>query len=153
MRELNRQEQIVMVLGAVLMVLGIACVIFCAPLFGQTEAMAMAVKVGTVGFSIGAFLFALIQMSQTYSGTDFVVKRLRRMMIIADICFILAALLLIENTFHIIYPFVATSIDGYNAYVHYVYNNWVIALLIAAILEMYSTHRIAHHLSRHNSPS
>ena len=143
MRELNRQEQIVMVLGAVLMVLGTGCVIFCAPLFGETETIAMAVKTGTVGFSIGAFLFALIQMSQTYSGANFVVRRLRRMMVIADVCFIIAALLLIENTFHIIYPLFATSIDGYNAYVHYIYNNWVIALLIAAILEMYSTHRIA----------
>ena len=67
-------------------------------------------------------------------------------MVIADIAFIISALLLVENVFHVVYPLFANTIDGYNAYVHYVHNNWVVTLLVAAILEIYSMHRISNEL-------
>ena len=81
-------------------------------------------------------------------GDNLVIRRLRRIMLIGDACFILAAILLLENTFLFVFPYVATTVEGYNNYVHYVHNNWVVALLVAAILEMYSTHRISYELKK-----
>jgi len=36
----------------------------------------------------------------------------------------------------------------YITYIEYVYNKWVITLLIAAILQLYSTHRISQELDK-----
>jgi len=33
-------------------------------------------------------------------------------------------------------------------YIEYVYNKWVIVLLVAAILQLYSMHRIGHELEK-----
>jgi len=33
-------------------------------------------------------------------------------------------------------------------YVQYIYNKWVVVLLIAAILQLYSSHRIGHELQK-----
>jgi uncharacterized membrane protein SpoIIM required for sporulation len=37
---------------------------------------------------------------------------------------------------------------GYYQYINYVYNKWVVLLLIAAVLEVYTTHRIASELKK-----
>ena len=37
---------------------------------------------------------------------------------------------------------------GYNAYLTYIHNNWVVLLLVAAMLELYSTHRISNELDK-----
>ena len=108
---------------------------------------------GAVIFAVGAVTFAAIQITQTYDGPSLAIKRLRRIMVIGDILFIVAALLLLENVFHLVFPFFAKTIDGYNAYVHYIHNNWVVALLIAAIFEMYTTHRISYELNKETKRS
>ena len=134
-------KDILFPVGAAMMVLGVGGVVF----GGLASANAVTiVKIATVVYSIGAVLFAAIQMSQTYEGNNIVIRRLRRIMVMGDICFIIAALLMIENNFMILFPYMARTIDGYNNWIHYVYNNWVVALLIAAILEMYTTHRISY---------
>lgn len=139
MRELSKVQSILFAIGASLMVIGVGLVVF-MPLDGA--------KCGAIAFALGAFLFGGIQMSQIYIGNNLIIRRLRRIMVIADIAFIVAALLLLENFFRIVYPLFATTIDGYNAYVHYVHNNWVVILLVAAILEMYSMHRISYELKK-----
>ena len=142
LRQLTHTQSMALAVGAVMMVAGVGGVVF-GSLAGLTF-----VKIATVVFAVGAILFALMQMMQVYEGTDIVIRRLRRIMVIGDVCFILAALLMVESNFHILFPYIATSVEGYNAWVHYVYNNWVVALLIAAILEMYTTHRIASELKK-----
>ena len=140
MRELSKTESVLFCLGALLMVVGIGGVVF-SPL--QTSPWG---GYGAMAFAIGSCLFAGIQMSQVYMGDNFVIRRLRRIMVIADIAFIISALLLVENVFHVVYPLFANTIEGYNAYVRYVHNNWVVTLLVAAILEIYSMHRISNEL-------
>lgn len=141
MRELSRIQSIIFAIGGLLMVAGIGCVVFgMATLWLQ--------QCGAIAFAIGALCFAVMQMSQVYQGSSLVIRRLRRIMIFADICFIISALLLVENVFQIVFPLFAGTIDGYNAYIHYIYNNWVVTLLIAAILEMYSMHRISNELKK-----
>lgn len=141
-RTLTRQQSGLLAVGALMMVLGVGGVIF-----GGSMGLTF-VKVCTIVFTVGAVTFALMQMMQTYNGNDMTLRRLRQIMIIGNVCFILAALLMVESNFQILFPYVATTIDGYNGWVHYVYNNWVIALLIAAILQMYTTHRIASELKK-----
>ena len=142
LKSLNKTQQMIFAAGAVMMVLGVGGVVLGAPL-GLTF-----IRVATVVFAIGAVAFAAMQMMQTYDGKDIVIRRLRRIMVIGDACFILAALLMLESNLQILFPLVATTVDGYNAWVHYVYNNWVVALLVAAILEMYTTHRISSELKK-----
>ena len=137
MRELSRTQTIVMAAGALLMVIGVGCVVF-----------GMIVPVATILFAIGAIAFASMQMMQVYEGNSIVVRRLRRTMIMGDLCFVIAALLMLESNFRILFPYVATTMEGYNNWVRVVHNNWVVALLIAAIIEMYTTHRISYELSK-----
>lgn len=137
MNELSRLQSIILAIGGALMVTGTGCVVF-----------GLMPKVAAIVFAIGAVAFVAMQAQNVYTGSNFVIKRLRRTMLIADACFIIAALLLLENVFRIIFPYVATSVDGYNNYLRYVNNNWVVALLIAALLEMYTTHRIAYELKK-----
>lgn len=120
-----------------MMVVGAGCVVF-----------GFAVHVMSLVFAFGTICFSLMQMSQVYLGKDLTLRRLRHLMVIGDICFILSGLLMIENVYHLIFPHMATTIDGYNNYVHYIHNNWVVALLIAAIIEMYTTHRISYVLKK-----
>lgn len=141
MRQLNNIQTIIFALGALLMVVGVGCVVF-----GVT--MPMVRKCGAIVYFVGATCFASMQMSQVYTGNSLTIRRLRRIMVFADVCFIIAAILMLENAFLIVFPYFADTIDGYNAYIHYVYNNWVVALLIAAILEVYTIHRISYELKK-----
>ena len=143
MKQLTKPMALVMAIGAIAMALGIGLVI----LWDAASAA------GAVIFAVGAVTFAAIQITQTYDGPSLAIKRLRRIMVMGDILFIVAALLLLENVFHLVFPFFAKTIDGYNAYVHYIHNNWVVALLIAAIFEMYTTHRISYELNKETKRS
>ena len=141
MRQLTKLQTILFALGGLLMVIGVGCVVF-----GVSTISVQ--RLGAVLFAIGAFSFGIIQMTQVYLGSNLTIHRLRRIMILADLCFILAALLLLEHTFQVLFPLFASTIDGYNTYIHYVHNNWVVALLIAALLEMYTMHRISSELKK-----
>lgn len=131
MKELSKTQSIILAFGATLMVAGTGSVVF--------DFMP---QVAAVVFAIGAVMFVAMQVQNVYTGTNIVIKRLRRIMLFADACFIIAALLLLENAFRFVFPLFQGSVEGYNNYVRYINNNWVVALLIAAILEMYTTHRI-----------
>lgn len=128
MKQLNRTESFIFLIGAVLMVVGSA-----ANIFLQTWAPYV--------FAVGAIAFVLMQLKQGYEGTDTTIRRLRRIMIISDLCFLLAAVLMFANQNN----FLGLQ---WTYYVSYVHNNWVVALLIAAILQLYSTHRISRELDK-----
>ncbi len=128
MRQLNRTELIIMLLGGWLMVVGSG-----ASMLLQSWAAFV--------FAPGALMFAAIQMRQRYEGTDFTIRRLRRMIIISDVLFLVAALLMLANRFN----FLPIS---YLSYVKYVHNNWIVVLLVAAILQLYASHRIANELEK-----
>lgn len=92
-------------------------------------------------FSVGALLFVAMQLQQRYDGNDFTIRRLRRLMIVSDVLFLLSALLMIANQSNFL-PF------DYLSYLRYVRNNWIVALLIAAVLQLYVSHRIANELEK-----
>ena len=129
MRALSKLETYVMLIGGLLMVVGAG-----ASLFLQTWAPYV--------FAPGALMFAAMQMRQRYDGDDVTVKRLRRMMLLSDVLFLLAALLMFANQGNFL------PLD-YLSYVKYIHNNWIVVLLVAAILQLYTSHRIVSELERH----
>ncbi len=124
MRQLSNVESILLLLGGLLMVVGSG-----ASLFLQSWAPYV--------YAPGALLFVAMQLRQRYEGSDFVIRRLRRIMILSDVLFLLAALLMFANTSNFL------GIQ-YLSYVKYVHNNWIVVLLVAAVLQLYASHRIAH---------
>lgn len=126
-----------MLVGAFLMVVGAGLYVFGVMTFTPWV------------FAVGAVAFAVMQMQQAYGGSNIVLKRLRRIMTFGDVLFLLSALLMLENTYHFMLPLFTSYLEnGYYQYVTYIHNNWVVLLLIAAIIEIYTTHRISHELNK-----
>ena len=128
MKQLNKVQTAIFLLGALLMVIGAGTSILMwdgAPYI----------------YSVGALGFASMQMLQRYEGSNFVIRRLRRIQLVSDVFFLLSGLLMIANKGN----FLGLS---YITYIEYVYNKWVITLLIAALLQLYSTHRIGIELEK-----
>ena len=123
MRELDKTENAILLIGAVMMVIGSG-----ANIFDQSWA--------TYVFGMGTIGFVLMQLKQKYEGSNVALKRLRRMVIISDVCLLLAALLMFANMDNLFRLDVLT-------YIKYVHNNWVVALLVAAMLQLYTSHRIS----------
>ena len=137
MKQLSKTQSIILLIGAVLMVVGAGLYVF-----GEHT-------VAPCAFLPGTLLFAAMQIAQRYEGTDITLRRLRRIMLTGTAFFIVSAVLMLENSYHIVYPlFLKSGIDGYNAYLKYIHNNWVVTLLVAAILQLYSTHRISSELQK-----
>lgn len=135
MKQLSKTQSIIMLIGAVLMVVGAGLYVF-----GEHT-------VAPCAFLPGTLLFAAMQIAQRYEGTDITLRRLRRIMLTGTAFFIISAVLMLENSYHIAL-FLKSGIDGYNAYLKYIHNNWVVTLLVAAILQLYSTHRISSELQK-----
>ena len=138
MKQLNKTQGILFLVGGMLMVAGAGCFVF---MWQQ--------KVVCWVFLLGVILFTLMQLMQTYEGNDLVVKHLKRIQAIADILFILSGFLMVDTAYQYLLPlFKSQDSSGYYAYLNYVYNKWVILLLIAALLELYTTHRINYELNK-----
>lgn len=136
MKQLSKAESFLFLFGGLLMVVG-------AGLY----AFLLVQKISSVVFLVGAILFVAMQLRQRYLGSSITIRRLRRIMGIADVCFVLAGLLMVEQC----YGFFAQKLMGnltYLVYLIYAARNWVVLLLIGALLEMYTTHRISGELQK-----
>ena len=120
----------ILLIGAVMMVVGSG-----ANLFMQTWAPWV--------FAMGVIAFVLMQLKQRYEGSNIVVRRLRRMVIMSDILLLLSALLMFANMGNLF------GLDALT-YIKYVHNNWVVVLLVAAMLQLYTSHRISKELGTKN---
>jgi hypothetical protein len=127
MKKLNKFQSVLFLFGGVLMVIGAGSF---ALMWQQTIVCWI--------YLIGSVLFTVMQSIQTYNGNNFVLKRLKRIQSVADICFILSALLMVDTA----YLFFRPIFTDFLTYTQYVYNKWVVLLLIAAFLELYTTYRI-----------
>mgnify|MGYP007122039512 FL=1 len=128
MRQLSSVQNVIFLIGAVLMVIGAGTSIL------QWQGAPYV-------FAVGAVAFASMQMQQRYEGQNFTIRRLRRMMLLSDVLFLVSALLMFANQGNVFGL-------SYITYIEYIYNKWVITLLIAAILQLYSTHRIGSELAK-----
>ena len=123
MRQLNKIENTILLFGAVMMVIGSGANIFAQPWAPYVFGM------GTVGY-------VLMQLKQKYEGSNVAIKRLRRMVIISDVCLLLAAVMMFANMDNLF------RLDAVT-YIKYVHNNWFVVLLVAAMLQLYTSHRIS----------
>ena len=133
MRQLNKIQNLIFLVGATLMVVGAGVSV-------------LAWKFAPYVFAVGALAFTSMQLLQRYEGTNFVIRRLRRMMILSDFLFLLSALLMFASMGNV---FGLSQID----YITYIYNKWVLTLLIAALLQLYSIHRIDRELAKEANSS
>ena len=133
MRQLNKIQTLIFLVGALLMVVG-------------AGASVLAWKLAPYVFAVGAIAFTSMQLLQRYEGTNFVIRRLRRMMILSDFLFLLSALLMFASMGNV---FGLSQID----YITYIYNKWVLTLLVAALLQLYATHRIDRELAKEANSS
>lgn len=133
MKEMSKIESAVYLTGGALMVIGVGCFVF---MWQQ--------RVVSWIFLAGAVLFSTIQAMQTYEGNDITIKRLKRIQSLADILFVVAGILMVDTAWN----FMMGLFQNYITYITYLYNKWVIPLLIAAILEMYTTHRLSSELKK-----
>ncbi|MFQ9995864.1 hypothetical protein [Hoylesella buccalis] len=133
MKQLNKLQSLIFLTGGAMMVVGAGCF-----------ALIWQQKIACWIYLVGALMFGVMQMMQEYQGNNFIVKRLKRIMSLADIFFILSGFLMVD----MVYRFLQSAFDNYLTYYNTIYNKWVVLLLIAAILEMYTMHRIEHELSK-----
>ena len=138
MKQLTKFQSVVFLVGGVLMVAGAGCFAF----MWLQEVMCWL-------FLLGATLFAIMQMMQTYEGKELTIRRLKSIQCLADILFVLAGILMVDHVHQFLLPlFNDAKGAGYITCLTYVYNKWVVVLLIAAILEVYTTHRLASELNK-----
>jgi hypothetical protein len=141
MKQLSKLQSIMFLVGGLMMVVGAGCFVF----FWHQKTVCWI-------FAVGALMFAMVQAMQLYEGRNFTIKRLKKIQCVADIFFVLSAILMVDSAYGFLLPlFQNVSGSGYLNYIQYVYNKWVLLLLIAAILELYSTHRIASELKKEDS--
>lgn len=93
---------------------------------------------------IGSLIFSTLHMMQAYEGNMLTIKRLKYILNVADLLFVISGILIVDSTYNFLRP----AFENQESYITYVYNKWVLLLLIAAILEVYATHRIDHLLKK-----
>ena len=96
MKQLNRTQSIIMLIGAILMVAGAGLYVFGA----ETGH-----KVAPCVFAPGTLMFAAMQAAQRYDGNDITLRRLRRIMLTGGAFFIISAVLMAENAYHVVFPY------------------------------------------------
>lgn len=133
MKQLNTLQSALFLTGGILMVIGAGCFVF---MFAQ--------QIVCWIYLLGALLFAAMQVNQAYEGQNPTIKRLKKIMTFADIFFVLAGLLMVDSA----NMWLRDSFFDPVTYFNLIYNKWVMLLLAAAILEMYSMHRIASELKK-----
>lgn len=109
-------------LGGLLLIAGAA-----VPLFSKNYGIAFAL------FAPGAVLFAWMQVLERYEGKSFTVRRLRRIQLIGAACLVVAAALLFMR-----WKQIAPCRGG----------EWLIALCVAAVQEVYAAFRLPAELKK-----
>ena len=137
MNQLSKLQSVIFLLGGVLMVVGAACFAF-----GFIYPKMMLITSWL--FLAGTVLFSVIQAMQVYEGPSLIIHRLKRMQYVADIFFVLSGISMVDT----VYAFARHWFSNQETYITYFYNKWVVFLLIAALLELYTTHRISHELKK-----
>ena len=138
MKQLNKIQAAIFILGGVLMVIGAACFAFGFMIYPKM------VLYTSWLFLLGTVSFSVMQAMQLYEGPSQVIHRLKRIQTVADIFFVLSGISMVDT----VYAFARNWFSNYETYITYFYNKWVVFLLVAALIELYTTHRISHELKK-----
>ncbi len=132
MRQLSKWQTVTFLIGGLLMAVGAGC---CAFQFRP--------QVFSWVFLLGAVMFVSMQAMQRYEGKNLAIDRLRKIQLFSGVCFVIAGLLMVDTCYLFLARFMSRI-----TYVTYFYNKWVMLLLVGAILQMYTTHRISNELEK-----
>lgn len=128
MKQLNKWQSALMSIGALLMVIGASVAMF---LRGVAPWL----------FCVGAVCYVSMQLLQGYEGSSFTIRRLKRIMTMSDLLLLFTGLMMFADDGN---PLGFDQIT----YVSYIKGNWVVLLLIAAVLQFYTTFRISSELEK-----
>ena len=128
MKQLSKTQSIILMVGGLMMVAGAIMA-----LFKSTAAPFV--------FIPGVVMFVSMQMLQRYDGQNINIRRLRRFVLFSDVLLMASAFLMYASFGN---PF---NID-WITYVQYIGNNWVVVLLIAALLQLFTSYRIGKELEK-----
>ena len=120
MRTLSKVQNWVFRIGAMLMVLGAATFLFGNWFSAVTNVL-------------GVLMFVWMQLQTTYEGTELTMLRLRRQQLFGAFLFVLSAIAMVYQMM------------GHNVVR---YNEWVVCLLVGAVIEFYTAFRIPQKLNR-----
>lgn len=135
---MNKIQSALLLLGGVLMVVG--AVSFAVLRFACPGLLLYTCWM----FLAGTVLFALMQAMQFYEGGSQVTHRLKRMQTIADIFLVFSGISMVDT----VYAFFRHWFANQETYITCFYNKWVVFLLVAAVLELYTTLRISAELKK-----
>lgn len=133
MNNSSRIRSIAFLVGGALMVVGAGLYCFL-----------VAQRVTCWIFALGAILFAVTQIIEPCPADTVTVRRLKRIMDLADLLFIVAAVLMVDTQYMFLRGLFGSEID----YLQIVYNKWMPLLLIAALIEIYTIHRIGSEMKK-----
>ncbi len=139
MKQLTKLQGSLFLIGGLFMVIGAGCFAFG---FIYTKLLQITCWI----FLLGTVLFSVIQAMQTYEGQSLTIQRLKKIQSFADLFFVLSGINMVDT----VYRFFESLFDNYESYITIFYNKWVVLLLIAAVLELYTTHRISYELKKEN---
>lgn len=128
MKQLNNWQNAVFIIGALLMLAGPVLSILKWIYFPYV-------------YAIGAIGYVSMQMLQRYEGSNLTLRRLRRIMLMSDVLLLFVAVLMFASQGN------ALGLD-WIYYLNYVRNNWIVVLLIAAALQLYTSFRIGSELEK-----
>jgi hypothetical protein len=130
MNKLNTWQNAIFLIGSVLMVVGAGLNVLLWPYAPYL-------------YAVGAIGFTSMQMLQRYDGNNTTIRRLRRIMLLSDFLFLASAVLMFANQSN---SFGISQIT----YMQYIKGKWVGTLMLAAIIQLFVTHRIDHELKKEN---
>ena len=128
MKQLNNWQNAIFIFGSLLMLAG--------PVLSILKWMYFPYI-----YAIGAIGYVSMQMLQRYEGSNLTIRRLRRIMLLSDILLLFVAVLMFASQGN------ALGLD-WIYYLNYVHNNWIVVLLIAAALQLYTSFRIGSELEK-----
>lgn len=89
--------------------------------------------VAFVLFAVGSVAFTYLQVLQRYDGSNFIVRRLRRQQLLGAVAILIAVCLMAMQTFRFGFA---------------LRNEWVVALTIGCVLELYTAFRLPAELEK-----
>ena len=107
MRQLNRVQTVIFLLGGMLMVAGAGCYV-----------MMWQQRVVCWIFLVGSVMFSLMQTMQVYTGTELVLRRLKNIQGLASLLFVISGVLMADSA----YGFFRPMFDNITDYIEIVYN-------------------------------
>ena len=128
MKQLNNWQNAIFIVGSLLMLAG--------PVLSILKWMYFPYI-----YAIGAIGYVSMQMLQRYEGSNLTIRRLRRILLLSDILLLFVAVLMFASQGN------ALGLD-WIYYLNYVHNNWIVVLLIAAALQLYTSFRIGSELEK-----